>query len=52
MDQRLGDLAQEFKDLVYPAHYNPDSKPAPKRKTGEASVGTVGSVDFAIKKWS
>lgn len=39
MDQRLGDLAQEFKDLVYPAHYNPDGKPAPKRKPGEGSAG-------------
>uniref|UniRef100_A0A4W5R808 DNA helicase n=1 Tax=Hucho hucho TaxID=62062 RepID=A0A4W5R808_9TELE len=32
MDQRLGSLAQEFKDLVYPADYNPEGKTAPKRK--------------------
>lgn len=38
MDQRLGDLALDFKDLVYPAHYNPEGKPAPKRKTGEGSL--------------
>ncbi|XP_056153250.1 X-ray repair cross-complementing protein 6 [Lampris incognitus] len=36
MDERLGPLAQEFKDLVYPANYNPDSKAAAKRKTGDA----------------
>lgn len=35
IDQRLGPLADEFKDLVYPAGYNPESKPAPKRKTGQ-----------------
>ncbi|XP_076856509.1 X-ray repair cross-complementing protein 6 isoform X2 [Brachyhypopomus gauderio] len=36
MDDRLGSLAQEFKDLVYPANYNPDSKTAAKRKPAEA----------------
>lgn len=36
INQRLGHLAEEFKDLVYPANYNPESKPAPKRKTGES----------------
>lgn len=35
INQRLGPLAQEFKDLVYPAYYNPESKPAAKRKTGQ-----------------
>lgn len=35
IDHRLGPLVQEFKDLVYPANYNPDSKPAAKRKTGQ-----------------
>lgn len=34
IDARLGGLIQEFKDLVYPADYNPESKPAAKRKTG------------------
>lgn len=35
MDQRLGVLADEFKDLVYPDGYNPEaSKPAAKRKSG------------------
>uniref|UniRef100_A0A8B9HRG8 DNA helicase n=1 Tax=Astyanax mexicanus TaxID=7994 RepID=A0A8B9HRG8_ASTMX len=36
MDERLGPLVQEFKDLVYPADYNPESKPAAKRKPGGA----------------
>lgn len=35
MDKRLGILGDEFRELVYPANYNPDSKPAAKRKTGE-----------------
>lgn len=35
MDERLGSLAQEFKDLVYPADYNPEGKTAVKRKPGE-----------------
>ncbi|KAM4623273.1 X-ray repair cross-complementing protein 6 [Polymixia lowei] len=39
MDQRLGPLVQEFKDLVYPADYNPGSKPAAKRKTADAGGG-------------
>ncbi|CAB1349268.1 unnamed protein product [Coregonus sp. 'balchen'] len=37
MDQRLGSLAQEFRDLVYPADYNPEGKTAPKRKPAEAA---------------
>ncbi|XP_053269698.1 X-ray repair cross-complementing protein 6 [Pleuronectes platessa] len=32
IDDRLGPLVQDFKDLVYPSYYNPDSKPAAKRK--------------------
>ncbi|KAM4716153.1 X-ray repair cross-complementing protein 6 isoform 1-T2 [Anableps anableps] len=39
IDQRLGPLVEEFKDLVYPAGYNPESKPAPKRKTADAGDG-------------
>ncbi|XP_075890908.1 X-ray repair cross-complementing protein 6 [Nelusetta ayraudi] len=39
MDQRLGDLALDFKDLVYPAYYNPEGKPAPKRKTADGGGG-------------
>ncbi|XP_030631170.1 X-ray repair cross-complementing protein 6 [Chanos chanos] len=39
MDQRLGPLAQEFKDLVYPPDYNPEGKPAAKRKPAEAGGG-------------
>ncbi|XP_037611359.1 X-ray repair cross-complementing protein 6 isoform X2 [Sebastes umbrosus] len=39
MDRRLGPLVQEFKDLVYPDDYNPDSKPAAKRKTADAAGG-------------
>uniref|UniRef100_A0AAR2L2L3 DNA helicase n=1 Tax=Pygocentrus nattereri TaxID=42514 RepID=A0AAR2L2L3_PYGNA len=36
MDERLGPLVQEFKDLVYPADYNPEGKTAVKRKPGGA----------------
>ncbi|KAM6964284.1 X-ray repair cross-complementing protein 6 [Tautogolabrus adspersus] len=32
IDDRLGPLVQDFKDLVYPDGYNPDNKPAAKRK--------------------
>lgn len=35
INNRLGPLAQEFTDLVYPADYNPEGKPAAKRKTGQ-----------------
>lgn len=35
INQRLGPLAQEFIELVYPANYNPESKPAAKRKSGQ-----------------
>lgn len=37
IDDRLGLLVQEFKDLVYPADYNPEGKPSAKRKPGEGS---------------
>lgn len=33
MDGRLGNLAEEFKQLVYPPGYDPDGKPI-KRKQG------------------
>ncbi|XP_030256553.1 X-ray repair cross-complementing protein 6 [Sparus aurata] len=39
INNRLGPLAQEFKDLVYPADYNPEGKPAAKRKTADAGGG-------------
>ncbi|GAA6219980.1 X-ray repair cross-complementing protein 6 isoform X1 [Lates japonicus] len=39
IDQRLGPLVQEFKDLVYPDSYNPESKPAAKRKTADTGGG-------------
>ncbi|RVE59302.1 hypothetical protein OJAV_G00187310 [Oryzias javanicus] len=39
IDQRLGPLVQEFKDLVYPEDYNPDTKPAAKRKTADGGGG-------------
>ncbi|XP_071384320.1 X-ray repair cross-complementing protein 6 isoform X2 [Centroberyx affinis] len=39
IDQRLGPLVQEFKDLVYPAGYDPEGKPAAKRKTADAGGG-------------
>lgn len=39
IDNRLGPLAQEFKDLVYPDGYNPEGKPAAKRKTADSGGG-------------
>ncbi|KAG5853978.1 hypothetical protein ANANG_G00032590 [Anguilla anguilla] len=36
MEKRLGPLAQQFKDLVYPADYNPEGKTATKRKPAES----------------
>ncbi|XP_077482710.1 X-ray repair cross-complementing protein 6 [Stigmatopora argus] len=39
IDRRLGPLVQDFKDLVYPADYNPDVKPAAKRKAADAGDG-------------
>ncbi|XP_066520939.1 X-ray repair cross-complementing protein 6 isoform X2 [Hoplias malabaricus] len=39
IDERLGPLVQEVKDLVYPADYNPESKPAVKRKPAEVGGG-------------
>lgn len=39
IDKRLGPLAEEFKDLVYPEGYNPESKQAAKRKTADAGGG-------------
>uniref|UniRef100_UPI0037E8AB7E X-ray repair cross-complementing protein 5-like n=1 Tax=Semicossyphus pulcher TaxID=241346 RepID=UPI0037E8AB7E len=41
IDRDLGPLAQEFKDLVYPEGYNPEGKPAAKRKT----AGTGGGAE-------
>lgn len=41
IDGRLGSLAQEFKDLVYPSNYNPEGKPAAKRKTGEILIQSM-----------
>ncbi|XP_046888066.1 X-ray repair cross-complementing protein 6 [Hypomesus transpacificus] len=39
IDDRLGPLVQDFKDLVYPADYNPGAKTASKRKPAEAGGG-------------
>uniref|UniRef100_A0A8C5GYU0 DNA helicase n=1 Tax=Gouania willdenowi TaxID=441366 RepID=A0A8C5GYU0_GOUWI len=39
IDRRLGSLVDEFKNLVYPANYNPESKPAAKRKTADSGGG-------------
>lgn len=39
IDGRLGHLVQEFKDLVYPADYNPEKKPVAKRKTADSGAG-------------
>ncbi|KAK5850509.1 hypothetical protein PBY51_001384 [Eleginops maclovinus] len=39
INQRLGPLVQDFKDLVYPIGYDPESKPGAKRKTADAGGG-------------
>ncbi|XP_004700745.1 X-ray repair cross-complementing protein 6 [Echinops telfairi] len=39
MDKRLGSLVDEFKELVYPADYNPEGK-ATKRKPGDDGSGS------------
>ncbi|XP_051530261.1 X-ray repair cross-complementing protein 6 isoform X2 [Myxocyprinus asiaticus] len=39
IDDRVGSLVQEFKDLVYPPGYNPEGKPAAKRKPAESGGG-------------
>lgn len=39
IDNRLGPLVQDFKDLVYPAGYNPEAKTAAKRKPAETGGG-------------
>ncbi|CAG5910240.1 unnamed protein product [Menidia menidia] len=41
IDQRLGTLAQEFKDLVYPDDYNPEYKPVVKRKAADGGSGSA-----------
>ncbi|XP_060705226.1 X-ray repair cross-complementing protein 6 [Hemiscyllium ocellatum] len=37
IDERIGQLAEEFRDLVYPPDYNPDAKSHMKRKLGSAA---------------
>ncbi|XP_051524141.1 X-ray repair cross-complementing protein 5-like [Myxocyprinus asiaticus] len=39
IDDHLGSLAQEFKDLVCPLGYNPEGKPAAKHKPAESGGG-------------
>ncbi|XP_034050659.1 X-ray repair cross-complementing protein 6 [Thalassophryne amazonica] len=39
IDYCLGLLVEEFKDLVYPADYNPETKPSAKRKTADSGGG-------------
>ncbi|XP_020376347.2 X-ray repair cross-complementing protein 6 [Rhincodon typus] len=39
IDKRIGKLAEEFKDLVYPPDYNPEAKSYHKRKLGDAAGG-------------
>nr|XP_020443534.1 X-ray repair cross-complementing protein 6 isoform X2 [Monopterus albus] len=39
IDKRLGPLVQDFKDLVYPAGYTTENKPAAKRKTADIGAG-------------
>ncbi|XP_038639631.1 X-ray repair cross-complementing protein 6 isoform X2 [Scyliorhinus canicula] len=41
MDKRIGHLAEEFNELVYPPDYNPDAKSHQKRKLGEAAGGAA-----------
>ncbi|XP_067875564.1 X-ray repair cross-complementing protein 6 [Heterodontus francisci] len=39
MDKRIGQLAEEFNELVYPPDYNPEAKSQQKRKLGNAAGG-------------
>ncbi|XP_020779830.1 X-ray repair cross-complementing protein 6 [Boleophthalmus pectinirostris] len=39
IDARLGILADEFREMVYPENYNPNGKPTAKRKTDANSGG-------------
>uniref|UniRef100_A0A3Q4AJU1 DNA helicase n=1 Tax=Mola mola TaxID=94237 RepID=A0A3Q4AJU1_MOLML len=48
INHRLGPLAEEFKDLVYPANYNPESKPAAKRKTADDGGGAEKKTKVAV----
>lgn len=47
--KRLGSLADEFKELVYPPGYNPEGKVA-KRKPGKGWVWI--DADAPFKAWS
>ncbi|KAM5148237.1 X-ray repair cross-complementing protein 6 isoform 1-T4 [Mantella aurantiaca] len=51
MDNRLGNLAEEFKDLVYPPGYNPEGKSV-KRKQGEgdAQAGKKAKVETSMSE--
>ncbi|XP_013884155.1 X-ray repair cross-complementing protein 5 [Austrofundulus limnaeus] len=40
IDHCLGPLVQDFKDMVYPPDYNPETKTAPKHKTADVGGGT------------
>lgn len=33
MNRRLGNLVEEFKQLVYPSDYNPDGKPVKRKQS-------------------
>lgn len=48
MDGRVGLLAKEFKELVYPADYNPEGKPVAKRKLGEISSISTQKNSFTL----
>ncbi|XP_031572511.1 X-ray repair cross-complementing protein 6-like isoform X2 [Actinia tenebrosa] len=53
LDRRAGTLMQEFKDLVFPDGYNPDAKPATKRKApgeGTAKKAKVEGLSVDIKE--
>ncbi|XP_077308653.1 X-ray repair cross-complementing protein 6 isoform X2 [Lithobates pipiens] len=51
MDNRLGNLAEEFKDLVYPPGYNPEGKSV-KRKQGEGDgqAGKKAKVEISMSE--
>ena len=51
MDQRLGSLVDEFKELVYPPDYSPERK-VPRQKRGESWVWvSLGSFE-TFSLWS
>lgn len=41
IERKAGEAIREFKDIVFPDGYNPDAKPAPKRKAADSPGGAA-----------